>query len=215
MSEIIRNCDIAPCFISRRIPCIGYLYKWFCKCRIERLNFNFRSSHRQSEQTNVDVTSAKYVIVTKRGYRYLVKSNLKHDETNHQNGPDILPTTNNDLQNGEIEKAEHGETRDISPTCQQQNPSNCHFRRRPSGLPLANRKMTDQETILLETYRTNGKRSMENSESPRENETLDNFGNHYDCPVNNRKVLTESSPIPGSYFERTSEKHKLEETILV
>ncbi|XP_060590727.1 cardioacceleratory peptide receptor-like [Ruditapes philippinarum] len=203
------------CQNLRRIPCIGYLYKWFCKCRIKRHNFNFRTSHRQSEQTNVDVTSAKYVIVTKRGYRYLVKSNLKHDDTTQQNGQNTLPTSNNTLKNDEAEKTEKCVAHDVVSSPRTQNPSVCHFRRRPSGLPLANRKMTDQETILLETYRSNGKSSVaDDNSSLNEDNSLDNKTYCY-SQVYNKNRLSGTRQVSGSDDDIMFDKHKMEETVLV
>ncbi|XP_053385972.1 cardioacceleratory peptide receptor-like isoform X2 [Mercenaria mercenaria] len=158
------------CQNLRRIPCIGSVYKWFCQCRIKRRNFTFRSSQRTSEQTNIDVTSCKYVSVSKQGYRYLLKSNPKYRDMHNLIGRISSHTPNIASQNGTIMKTEnhvtHNEAIPIVPTSE----SKCFYRRRPSGLPLVNRKMTAQETILLETYRSKGEKNCSESDVPIEDE---------------------------------------------
>lgn len=115
----------------------------------------FKHSLPHSDQTNVDVTSLKNVTVSKRGNRFLLRYKTTNDSTLQNT---VLNSANNISQNGVNERLENILIQFDDASNESTNGSKSCQRRRLSGLPLVNRKMTAHDTILLETYRTPPKR---------------------------------------------------------
>jgi hypothetical protein len=113
-----------------------------------------KNSQLSSEQTNLDVTSGKTFTSSRRGYKCLVSVNATNGGNSRRRTVEAGNETNF------IE----GNVREEVTTAQAVNASNVNsgdeakpfLPRRHSGLPLVNRKITDQETIMLETYRAKG-----------------------------------------------------------
>ncbi|XP_052814962.1 cardioacceleratory peptide receptor-like [Mya arenaria] len=142
------------CTHLRRLPCCMNLHSWCCGCDCYARRTLLRNSTNNLtnvENTGGDGTSATCLIHRpnfsgiKPGFR---RESRLQEKLNRKN---ILVACTRS--NGNKHMPESIELMDSNKSLYQQNtPAKRPFNRRPSGLPLANRKMTHGGIILLESY---------------------------------------------------------------
>ncbi|XP_052813048.1 cardioacceleratory peptide receptor-like [Mya arenaria] len=140
------------CTHLRRLPCYRTLHSWCCGCDCYTRRTLLRTGPNNLtnvENTGGDVTSGTGL--TPRPNISGIKpgrESLLQDKLNRRN---ILVASTR--RNGNKHKPELVELMNSNNSLyQQKKPAKRPFNRRPSGLPLANRKMTHGEIILLESY---------------------------------------------------------------
>ena len=149
-------------FFFRRIPLVNFVLKWVCRCCRRRNYFHTGANQSQTEQTNLDATSSRLVA---RRPTNGPKLFAEHETTT------LINPANNTI-NGhsepiskyiaanskwEITEANNKKHTKVKYYEIQKKSKKPFYHRRPSGLPLVTRRMTSQDTLLLEMYRINAK----------------------------------------------------------
>ena len=118
-------------YCSRRIPFLAQIFDKLCQCPLKRHQSPKSRNQSQTEQTLIDSAASK--------------ANLRRNGNKPNTEAEVTSLLHHNFTNCL-------ECKRPSQTCNGEQKWKGIYKRRPSGLPLVNRAISEQDTLLLQTY---------------------------------------------------------------